>query len=100
MKCDGPHEYFSCGSACDNVCSLLHIQSQANCPIINIDCNRMCYCEEGYARDENNICIPIEDCEGARIVHYLLLIVTHDYQYSFTWHITFMQLIIILPKSA
>ncbi|CAH1644195.1 unnamed protein product [Spodoptera littoralis] len=62
LKCRGPHEYFSCGGACDNVCETIHIQNQTHCPIINIQCNQMCYCDEGYARDENNTCIPIEKC--------------------------------------
>ncbi|KOB71038.1 Serine protease inhibitor 28 [Operophtera brumata] len=62
-SCDGPHEYYACGGACDNVCATLHEQNQTNCPIVNIRCNDMCYCDEGYARDDNNICIPIEnDC--------------------------------------
>ncbi|CAH0699820.1 unnamed protein product [Spodoptera exigua] len=61
-KCQGPHEYFSCGGACDNVCETIHEQNQTHCPIINIQCNRMCYCEKGYARDKNNTCIPIKDC--------------------------------------
>ncbi|XP_075970402.1 uncharacterized protein LOC142972888 isoform X3 [Anticarsia gemmatalis] len=61
-KCRGPHEYFSCGGACDNVCATIHKQNQTNCPIVNIQCNPMCYCEKGYARDDKNICIPIEDC--------------------------------------
>ncbi|KAF9417866.1 hypothetical protein HW555_005163 [Spodoptera exigua] len=61
-KCQGPHEYFSCGGACDNVCETIHEQNQTHCPIVNIQCNRMCYCEKGYARDKNNTCIPIEDC--------------------------------------
>ncbi|XP_059048366.1 zonadhesin-like [Achroia grisella] len=62
FKCTGPHEYFSCGGACDNVCATLSTQNQTNCPIVNVKCNEMCYCEEGYARNDNNICIPIEDC--------------------------------------
>ncbi|XP_069354812.1 zonadhesin-like isoform X2 [Maniola hyperantus] len=61
-KCNGPNEYFSCGSACDNVCATLSIQNQTNCPILSKKCNPKCYCQEGYARDSNNICIPIEDC--------------------------------------
>lgn len=61
-KCRGPHEYFSCGVACDNVCATLKEQNQTSCPNMNIDCNRMCYCEADYARDENNICIPIDQC--------------------------------------
>nr|QZP43462.1 zonadhesin-like protein 1 [Pseudoips prasinana] len=62
LKCKGPHEYFSCGGACDNVCATLSEQNQSNCPIINIKCNPMCYCEEGYARDDSNTCIPIDQC--------------------------------------
>nr|XP_034824830.1 zonadhesin-like [Maniola hyperantus] len=62
LKCTGPNEYFSCGGACDNVCSTLANQSQANCPIINVVCNPKCYCEEGYARDSNNTCVLISEC--------------------------------------
>ncbi|XP_026327986.1 inducible metalloproteinase inhibitor protein-like, partial [Hyposmocoma kahamanoa] len=61
-KCFGPNEYFSCGGACDNVCATLDKQSQDNCPIINITCNNMCYCDKDYARDSNGTCIPIADC--------------------------------------
>ncbi|CAH2075168.1 unnamed protein product, partial [Iphiclides podalirius] len=62
-KCRGPHEYFSCGGACDNVCATLQEMNQTNCPIINIKCNPMCYCESGYARNSNKTCVPIEQCE-------------------------------------
>ncbi|XP_050343032.1 zonadhesin-like isoform X2 [Nymphalis io] len=62
LKCTGPNEYFSCGSACDNVCTTLDTQNQTNCPIKNIVCNQKCYCDENYARDSNNTCIPIKDC--------------------------------------
>lgn len=61
-KCLGPNEYFACGGACDNVCATLDQQSQDNCPIINITCNNMCYCDKGYAGNEKGVCIPIEDC--------------------------------------
>lgn len=63
-RCDGPHEIYACGGACDNVCATLHEQNQTHCLIKNIKCIDKCYCEEGYARDENNICIPIEKCKG------------------------------------
>ncbi|PZC85306.1 hypothetical protein B5X24_HaOG201802 [Helicoverpa armigera] len=66
QKCTGLNEYHSCGGACDNVCATLNEQNQTNCPIVNIKCNEMCYCEDGYARDDNNICIPIEDCPPPR----------------------------------
>ncbi|XP_045486410.1 zonadhesin [Pieris rapae] len=62
LQCNGPHEYFSCGGACDNECDKLSRQSINNCPIVNIQCNRKCYCEDGYARDANNTCIPINEC--------------------------------------
>ncbi|KAJ8732616.1 hypothetical protein PYW07_015215 [Mythimna separata] len=62
LECKGPHEYWSCGSACDNVCATLYKQNQTNCPIQNIKCNEMCYCEKGYARDKNKVCIPIDKC--------------------------------------
>ncbi|XP_052750912.1 zonadhesin-like isoform X2 [Galleria mellonella] len=64
LKCTGPHEYFTCGGACDNVCATIKTQNQTHCPIINKTCNKKCYCEKGYARNANNVCIPIDHCEG------------------------------------
>lgn len=66
LICNGGHEYYECGGACDNVCADLHIQNKTNCPIINIRCNDKCYCEDGYARDVNGKCIPIKDCPKIR----------------------------------
>lgn len=60
----GPHEFFSCGGACDNVCETIKKQNQTSCPIVNIKCNDMCYCEKNYARARNNTCIPIDKCKG------------------------------------
>ncbi|XP_077288713.1 zonadhesin-like [Arctopsyche grandis] len=54
----GANEVFSCGSACDTTCATLG----DTCPIINIKCNEMCYCVRGYARNSNNMCIPIKYC--------------------------------------
>lgn len=62
MKCNGPNEFFSCGSACVNECRTIKTQNQTHCPIVNIVCNKQCYCEDGYAYDENKICIPISQC--------------------------------------
>ncbi|KOB71039.1 Serpin-28, partial [Operophtera brumata] len=62
VKCTGDHEYLSCGPACDNVCCDLDTQSKDNCPIKNKKCVTMCYCEDGYARDYNGICVCIDDC--------------------------------------
>ncbi|XP_060801129.1 zonadhesin [Amyelois transitella] len=67
--CPGRNEYFSCGPECDNVCSELHMQNRTNCPIVNIVCNRKCYCDDGFARDADKNCVPVEDCpkESSRI---------------------------------
>ncbi|XP_077291694.1 zonadhesin-like [Arctopsyche grandis] len=56
--CDGPNEFFSCGSACDATCATLG----EVCPIVNFKCNEMCYCKEGFARDSKGVCISIKDC--------------------------------------
>ncbi|XP_077292843.1 zonadhesin-like [Arctopsyche grandis] len=56
--CEGPNEFFSCGSACDTTCATLGEE----CPITNIKCNEMCYCKEGFARDDRGVCIPIKNC--------------------------------------
>ena len=74
VKCPGPNEFFDCGGACDNVCATLQEQNQTNCPIINIQCNSMCYCEKGYARNDKNICIPIDQCPRKYRFKYSLII--------------------------
>ncbi|KOB68857.1 Serine protease inhibitor 28 [Operophtera brumata] len=76
-KCMCPHEYFSCGGACDNVCATLHKQNQTNCPIVNIKCNEMCYCEKDYARAKNGTCIPMHKCHGK--LRYFFLHLTRDH---------------------
>ncbi|CAK1553390.1 unnamed protein product [Leptosia nina] len=62
VECPGNHEFFSCGPVCDNECSTLHERNRTKCPILNIMCNKKCYCKDGYARDKYGICIPIEEC--------------------------------------
>ncbi|KAJ8732218.1 hypothetical protein PYW08_014948 [Mythimna loreyi] len=61
--CDRENEYFECGSACDNECATLGVQNKTNCPIKNIVCNRKCYCEDGFARDDSGKCVPVEKCQ-------------------------------------
>ncbi|KAJ8921419.1 hypothetical protein NQ315_003037 [Exocentrus adspersus] len=53
-----PNEKYNCGSPCQTECSTLG----QICPIVNIRCNDACYCIDGYARDANGVCIPIEQC--------------------------------------
>uniref|UniRef100_A0A2A4JJI9 TIL domain-containing protein n=1 Tax=Heliothis virescens TaxID=7102 RepID=A0A2A4JJI9_HELVI len=62
--CPGAHEFFECGSACDNECATLATQNRTHCPIKNIVCNRKCYCLDGYARDQSGNCIPVEKCHN------------------------------------
>ena len=70
VKCTGPHEYFSCGPECDNECCNLSQQNQTSCPIINIKCNEKCYCEDGYARNSMNICVPYAKCPRKYVKYY------------------------------
>ncbi|XP_075970264.1 inducible metalloproteinase inhibitor protein-like isoform X1 [Anticarsia gemmatalis] len=65
--CPGNNEFYACDSACDNECSTWHKQNRTNCPIINIDCNRGCYCDDGYARDSKRNCVPVEKCPATPI---------------------------------
>ncbi|XP_015174916.1 PREDICTED: inducible metalloproteinase inhibitor protein [Polistes dominula] len=58
VVCNQPNEEYQCGSACQTRCSTLGEQ----CPIVNIRCNDNCYCIDQYARDDNNVCIPISEC--------------------------------------
>lgn len=70
-KCPGANEYFACGVACDNDCSTLQFQNKTNCPIQNIVCNRMCYCEDGFARNTLGNCIPFAECRMYFILFFL-----------------------------
>ncbi|XP_075970276.1 serine protease inhibitor swm-1-like isoform X2 [Anticarsia gemmatalis] len=61
-KCSKQNEFFSCGSACDNECSTIGKQNRTSCPIKNIVCNKQCYCDDGYARDSQGNCVPVDKC--------------------------------------
>ncbi|CAG9785236.1 unnamed protein product [Diatraea saccharalis] len=61
-RCQKPNEFYSCNSACDNECINIYSQNRTNCPIKNIQCNERCYCDDGYARDASNNCIPVNQC--------------------------------------
>ncbi|KAI4494000.1 hypothetical protein M0802_009376 [Mischocyttarus mexicanus] len=56
--CDRPNEHYECGSACQTECRTLG----QICPIVNIRCNDDCYCNNGYARNDDGVCIPISEC--------------------------------------
>ncbi|CAD0198474.1 unnamed protein product [Chrysodeixis includens] len=59
-KCPGANEHFECGFECDKECASL--DGPKNCTIEMWTCEHGCYCDEGYARDADRNCIPIEDC--------------------------------------
>ncbi|XP_031773987.1 inducible metalloproteinase inhibitor protein [Apis florea] len=58
--CSRSNEEYACGSACQRTCATL----DQPCPIQNIRCNDGCYCKDGYARNTNDVCIPIKDCQN------------------------------------
>nr|XP_049703200.1 zonadhesin isoform X3 [Helicoverpa armigera] len=60
-KCPGEHEHYACGGPCDDVCSTLHVQNKTTCAFT--ECQPSCYCDDGYARNDSGICIPIEECD-------------------------------------
>ncbi|KAL2720169.1 inducible metalloproteinase inhibitor protein-like [Vespula squamosa] len=64
ISCNGPNEIYACGSACQTKCETLG----EPCPIINIKCNDGCYCIENYARNCDNLCIPISECPHRIII--------------------------------
>lgn len=58
-KACGPYQYYNpCGPACDTRCDTLG----KPCMIMNVKCPSKCYCQEGYARDSSENCIPKDDC--------------------------------------
>uniref|UniRef100_A0A1I8BLN8 TIL domain-containing protein n=1 Tax=Meloidogyne hapla TaxID=6305 RepID=A0A1I8BLN8_MELHA len=46
-----------CASACDPQCK--YLGEKVFCILV---CSPGCHCKPGYARDDNNVCIPQEDC--------------------------------------
>ncbi|CAH0627374.1 unnamed protein product [Chrysodeixis includens] len=65
LLCPGDNQFFECGDKCDNVCATLDKQNRTNCPVsvYTYICLPQCYCSDGYARDDKNNCIPIENCD-------------------------------------
>uniref|UniRef100_A0A2A4J0S7 TIL domain-containing protein n=1 Tax=Heliothis virescens TaxID=7102 RepID=A0A2A4J0S7_HELVI len=60
--CTKENEFYDCGALCDNVCATLTTQNRTNCKLWNPRCVRKCYCKDGYARDDNKNCVPVEEC--------------------------------------
>ncbi|CAD0198477.1 unnamed protein product [Chrysodeixis includens] len=57
LKCPGANEYPSCSLGCDVKCATL---GEPNC--VRQVCEPGCFCDEGFARDADGNCIPIENC--------------------------------------
>ncbi|XP_026729505.1 von Willebrand factor-like [Trichoplusia ni] len=76
LLCPGGNQFFECGDVCDNVCTMLDKQNRTNCPesVYTYLCLPQCYCNDGYARDYKQNCIPIENCDslGDRVMSELL----------------------------
>uniref|UniRef100_A0A1I8B4Z9 TIL domain-containing protein n=1 Tax=Meloidogyne hapla TaxID=6305 RepID=A0A1I8B4Z9_MELHA len=57
QSCNEGEVYTQCSTACEPKCS---DKEDKGC--IEICLSPSCQCMEGYARDENNICIPKNNC--------------------------------------
>ncbi|CAH0627383.1 unnamed protein product [Chrysodeixis includens] len=67
LKCPGDHEHFECASECDNVCATLDRQNKTNCPIPSANiCTPKCYCNDGYARNDQGKCVLVKNCGDQR----------------------------------
>uniref|UniRef100_A0A2A4J0T0 TIL domain-containing protein n=1 Tax=Heliothis virescens TaxID=7102 RepID=A0A2A4J0T0_HELVI len=60
--CQRENEYYDCSTPCDNVCATLNERNRTNCDVWHYKCNRKCYCKDGYARDSDRNCVPVDEC--------------------------------------
>lgn len=56
--CEGNDEYLNPGPNCDTECATLN----EPCTKVYFRAPDGCYCNKGYARDNDNHCVPIEQC--------------------------------------
>lgn len=59
IRCPGLNEIYGCGTPCQYTCDTLDEPCLLN---TYVHCFYACYCYEGYARNESNICIPMDQC--------------------------------------
>ncbi|KAL7011539.1 hypothetical protein ACKWTF_014308 [Chironomus riparius] len=58
-KCPA-NESFSCGNPlCEKTCE----NYKETCTIQNIRCEDKCYCNDGFVRNKNNVCVPVSECD-------------------------------------
>uniref|UniRef100_A0A2A4JHY5 TIL domain-containing protein n=1 Tax=Heliothis virescens TaxID=7102 RepID=A0A2A4JHY5_HELVI len=60
--CEKENEFYDCDVPCDNVCESLTVRNRTNCDLYSYKCIRQCYCKDGYARDSDRNCVPIDEC--------------------------------------
>lgn len=60
--CGTNEEYLNPGSACQTTCA----QLGKPCALQTFAIPQGCYCIKGYARDDNDKCIPIAKCPPRR----------------------------------
>nr|ABK29470.1 immune reactive putative protease inhibitor [Helicoverpa armigera] len=58
-ECGRNEHSTSCGSACPTTCS--DLGQNNNCIT---QCVVGCFCDEGYARNDDGECIPVGDCQS------------------------------------
>lgn len=56
----GNHQFRANGTYCDRECGLEGLKE--NCPIKTFAPVNRLYCNSGYARDYNCVCVPLNDC--------------------------------------
>lgn len=57
--CGNNASYLECGPNCETTCKTLG----EKCTIVFKRCPYGCFCNEGFARDDNNNCIKIDQCK-------------------------------------
>lgn len=60
-NCPHYEQFIDCPNAhtCQRTCATLNYAC-----LITPTCTPACFCKDGYARNENNRCVPISDCPG------------------------------------
>lgn len=76
-NCTQFQQYLNPGPNCDTECATLG----QKCTRVYIQAPFGCYCLPGYARDANNICVPIDQCTSKLFYNYFLKTAFNIHQY-------------------
>ena len=60
IACGDNESYKECGSLCNApFCESLYSDVIINCPDV---CDEGCFCNEGFARNADNVCVDVAEC--------------------------------------